>query len=166
MDVFAIRKHRLRALADRHFDGKLRALADAAGMKPEQMYRWLTKNPAADTRRVTEDSAREIESRLGLIAGSLDDSSSDAPFYARDAAHSESMKPAAIPLSTDSKRTAEPAPFQALGKTAWPFEMVDPARYYALSEAGRQEVQQRMNEAIALCEIGMFQRDAQTKRPA
>lgn len=61
----------LRALIDSRFDGVAGRCADAVGVKRPQMSRWVTEN--SEVRQgIAEDSARQIEAKLGIERGSLD----------------------------------------------------------------------------------------------
>lgn len=167
MDQSDIRKLRLRALIDHQFGGRVAAFAQAVALKPEQVYRWLTKNPTADTRRITEDSARRIESTLGLIPSTLDNPDPAAAFHPSEVFHGATPNDGPLLLSGNINTVREPAPFAPHGKRSdWPFELVDRARYYALPPDKQRQVQQLMNEAIALCETGKSERAAKSKRPA
>lgn len=167
MDIDRIRKDRLRDLVDLHFGGKVRALADALAMKAEQLYRWLTKNPDADTRRFSEESARSIERKLNLIPLALDQQRGNSPFYP-DRPAVEPGNPNELERLSNTNRVAEPAIYgwNVQPRAPWPFPLVSSERYYALSEDDRALVQQRINEAIALCELRLIERAASKKRPA
>ena len=67
MDVFEIRKVRLRELIDSNFDGVQRRFADAIDRQPDYVSRILR-----GTKRLGEQLARDIENTLGLPPRWLD----------------------------------------------------------------------------------------------
>ena len=67
MDVFEIRKKRLRELINSNFDGVQRRFADAIDRQPDYVSRILK-----GTKRLGEQLARDIESTLGLPPRWLD----------------------------------------------------------------------------------------------
>jgi hypothetical protein len=71
MDVYEIRRLRLRELIDTRFRGVVKRCAEHMEMKPPQLHRWLSTK-SKDSRRIEYDSARTIEEKNGLPAGWLD----------------------------------------------------------------------------------------------
>lgn len=65
-----IRLANLQRVIDKHFDGKAGRLADAIGKKRPQIYRLFSDTENA--RSIGEELARDIEAKLGLQYGSLD----------------------------------------------------------------------------------------------
>jgi transcriptional regulator with XRE-family HTH domain len=61
----------LRYLINTRFGGNTTACAKALGLKPPQLQRWITANEAV-RQGISEDSARAMESKLGLHPKSLD----------------------------------------------------------------------------------------------
>lgn len=167
MDVYGYRKQRLQRLIALEFDGKKRRFADAMGMKPEQVYRWLTTNPKADTRRIEYESARKIEQKLGLSPLCLEAADIGAPYRDRDPRHESREFGAEILLSDHSEGIGERK--QSMRTTDvdawWPFPLVDRARFLRLDDAQQRMVQERMNEAITYCEATSPAAPRQ-KRPA
>lgn len=71
MDIYEVRRSRLLALIDQACDGKQATLSARTGIKASQINRWISvenKSP----RRITEESARSIESSMRLPKGWLD----------------------------------------------------------------------------------------------
>ena len=71
MDVKSTRLARLRQIIKTRFGGNQGKLADFLGIKRQQMSRWLTDNNSA-RQGIAEESARQIEEKLGLTHGWLD----------------------------------------------------------------------------------------------
>lgn len=76
MNVYEVRKTRLRQLIDIKFAGNVKRCAEALDMKPPQLHRWLSTT-SKDKRRIEFDSARNIEDRLGLRKNWLDSDDRD-----------------------------------------------------------------------------------------
>lgn len=72
MDVKTIRLKNLRRIIDERFNGVAGQCADALGMKRPQMSRWVTANQKS-RQGIAEESAREIERKLGYPMGYLDE---------------------------------------------------------------------------------------------
>lgn len=72
VDVYAIRQKNLAALVNTLFDGNQARLGTAIGVKQPQVNRWLS-NSTASPRKISESSARQIEIKLGLPKGGLDE---------------------------------------------------------------------------------------------
>jgi len=72
MNIFEIRRKRLRLLIDTDFAGVTKRCAEALGMPPPQLHRWLSTTTNSP-RRIEEESARAIESKLKLPDRWLDD---------------------------------------------------------------------------------------------
>lgn len=71
MDIYEIRRERLVTLIDSQCNGRQAELSARTGIKATQINRWIsTKNNSP--RRITEDSARAIESKMALPSGWLD----------------------------------------------------------------------------------------------
>lgn len=64
VDVYLIRRERLRQLIDDDFKGNQTAFSEQTKYKAPQINRWLSTR-AASLRNITEESAREIERRAG-----------------------------------------------------------------------------------------------------
>lgn len=89
MDIFETRRERLRLLIDTRFGRVTKRCADALGMPPPQLHRWLSLTTSSP-RRIEEESARSIEAKLGLSERWLDDLSlSSNTHLAQDAAQSQ-----------------------------------------------------------------------------
>lgn len=74
MDIYELRKQRLREMIDDHFSGKVARFAAFSGIKSTQIHRWLSDS-TTNPRKITEDSAREIEKKLttyGIRPGEMD----------------------------------------------------------------------------------------------
>lgn len=71
MNIFEIRRKRLRQLIDMKFDRVVLRCAEELDMKPPQLHRWLSET-AKSRQNMHENSAREIESKLGLPRGWMD----------------------------------------------------------------------------------------------
>jgi hypothetical protein len=71
MDIFSIRRERLRQLILDDFKGNQAAFSEHTKIKPPQINRWLSMT-AADPRKITETSARSIEQKTNKPAGWLD----------------------------------------------------------------------------------------------
>lgn len=74
MDIYELRKQRLREIIDDYFNGKVARLAAYSGIKSTQIHRWLSE-ATTNPRKITEDSAREIERKLtavGVRPGEMD----------------------------------------------------------------------------------------------
>src|SRR5574340_388887 len=78
MDIYDIRREQLQRLIDERFDGTTKRLAEALDMPPPQIHRWRSTT-AKDKRRMEWESARNIESKLGLPDGWMDHTSTSGP---------------------------------------------------------------------------------------
>lgn len=67
MGIKETRLNRLKELIATRFDGVALRLASALDMKPPQVHRWISGNQG-----IHEDSARMIETKLGLVPHWLD----------------------------------------------------------------------------------------------
>lgn len=65
MDIYETRRHNLRDLVIARFNSRIAGLAEAIDRAPSYMSRCLTGKPE-NRKRIGEDLARDIESRLGL----------------------------------------------------------------------------------------------------
>jgi len=66
MEVFAIRKKRLKQIIDEEFDGNQSAFSRHTGINTPQINRWLSESDNDKSRRnITEVSARDIERKCG-----------------------------------------------------------------------------------------------------
>lgn len=65
MDIYETRRHNLRDLVVTRFNSRIAGLAEAIDRAPSYMSRCLTGKPE-NRKRIGEDLARDIESRLGL----------------------------------------------------------------------------------------------------
>lgn len=72
VDIYAIRLQRIREIIATRFNGNKGQFADAIGRKRPNVYRLLS-DTATDRRNVAEELARDIETKLGLRRGALDD---------------------------------------------------------------------------------------------
>lgn len=72
MNVFEIRRRRLRLLIDTNYEGVTKRCAEALGLPPPQLHRWLSVTTSSP-RRIEEESARAIETKLALPERWLDD---------------------------------------------------------------------------------------------
>lgn len=72
VNVYAIRQRNLAALVESMFAGNQAKLASAIGAKQPQVNRWLSTSTASP-RKISEESARQIEAKLGLRENGLDD---------------------------------------------------------------------------------------------
>jgi hypothetical protein len=72
MDIYSRRVANLDRLIAERYEGNQASFADAAGLKPPQVNRWLSKT-TSDPRRITENSARGIERAIGLPTGWMDE---------------------------------------------------------------------------------------------
>lgn len=73
MEIFAIRRKRLKQIIKDDFNGNQAAFSRESGIKSPQINRWLSET-AADRRNITERSARTIEQKAKKPAGWLDKS--------------------------------------------------------------------------------------------
>lgn len=71
MDVYETRRRNLQNLVKTRFSNSQADLADAVGIKPPQVNRWLSKT-TSDPRKISERSARQIETALNISPGWLD----------------------------------------------------------------------------------------------
>lgn len=71
MDIHEIRANNLRQLIDERFGGVASRLADKIGRQPAYVYRLFTEK-TEHRRSIGEDLARDIETKLGLASGTLD----------------------------------------------------------------------------------------------
>lgn len=71
MDIFDTRRAQLRRLIKEVSDGNQAAFAKETGIKAPQINRWLSST-AAESRNITEPSARSIEKKAGKTEGWLD----------------------------------------------------------------------------------------------
>lgn len=71
MDIFEIRRVQLRRLIDQRFEGNVKRCAEALGMAPPQLHRWLTRT-AKVQRSMEWESARKIEAKVSLEDGWMD----------------------------------------------------------------------------------------------
>ena len=76
MDVYDTRQARLRELMRKQYDGKQSALAKAIERPDNYVSRMMS--PGKNRKRIGEDLAREIETRLRLPRGYLDGPGSSA----------------------------------------------------------------------------------------
>jgi hypothetical protein len=95
MDVYKIRVQSLLSLQARRFRGRQTDLARAVHRSPAQINQWIS-----GVRRIREDSARMIESNLGLPNGWMDQPSQDG------SADSSPALPAAPDSLSDLERRA------------------------------------------------------------
>lgn len=73
MDTYQIRVERLKSLIKEEYEDNQTAFANAIGMKPPHVNRWLS-DTASDRRVISEKSARKIERILGKPTGWMDNS--------------------------------------------------------------------------------------------
>lgn len=71
MDTYEARRQALKAIIDRQFGGSIARLAEFVDIKPPQISRWLSVT-TKDPRKITENSARALEEKLGLPEKYLD----------------------------------------------------------------------------------------------
>lgn len=71
MDIYEIRRARLQALIAQRCAGNQATLSSKTGIKAPQINRWLSSG-TKDPRRITETSARNIEHKMGLPSGWMD----------------------------------------------------------------------------------------------
>ncbi len=71
MDTYEARRKALKDIIDQQFGGSIAKLAEVLDIKPPQISRWLSTT-TKDPRKITEDSARSIEKKLGLTDKYLD----------------------------------------------------------------------------------------------
>lgn len=71
MDTYENRRLNLLQLITREFGGNQTAFARQAGVSAPQVNRWVSET-AADKRRISEESARQIEIKCGKPSGWLD----------------------------------------------------------------------------------------------
>lgn len=81
MDIYAIRRHNLRALIDRH--GGISSLSRRTDTSPATISRITKDNP---TRDCGNKLARQIETKLGLSSGALDQFGLHLPDHIKDLA--------------------------------------------------------------------------------
>ena len=102
MDVFEIRRTSLRQVIDTTFHGNVAACARALQMPPSQLHRWLSTT-SKSKQNMHELSARDIEQKLGLPAGAMDRSASEADRH--PTTETESAGPSISPdLAPDALR--------------------------------------------------------------
>lgn len=71
---YQTRRQRLRELIDTRYEGVTTRFAAAAGLRPPQVFRWLSETGTRSARNMESESARKIERALGLLEGWLDSS--------------------------------------------------------------------------------------------
>jgi|GEM_PF-4231930 len=71
MDIYEARRHNLLQLIAREFKGNQTAFARKVGVSAPQVNRWLSET-ASDKRRISEESARQIEAKCEKSSGWLD----------------------------------------------------------------------------------------------
>jgi plasmid maintenance system antidote protein VapI len=71
MDTYEARRKALKDIIDQQFGGSIAKLAEAVDIKAPQISRWLSVT-TKDPRKITEDSARALEKKLGLTDNYLD----------------------------------------------------------------------------------------------
>lgn len=86
MDVYEIRRARMRQLIDTRFDKVQARFAEAIERQPDYVSRCLKKKGEKGAKRIGEDIARDIEEKLGLAAGWMstptpDDTARDVPYW-------------------------------------------------------------------------------------
>lgn len=161
MDIYEIRRLRLRELIDSRFDGVVKRCAEALEMKPPQLHRWLSLT-SKDRRRIEYDSARGIEAKLGLANLWLDNRAADVT-YITDGDVTDEMRVlqyltehADRYLARNGKplviRDNSPEWHQIVqGGTVqdlWPFERITRERYFALHAAERAAIEEKLEHWI------------------
>jgi hypothetical protein len=82
MDIYDLRRSRLRSLIDSACQGNQAQLSSRTGIKAPQINRWLSLT-TNEPRRITEESARMIERKMQLTPGWLDRPEDYEPLAAR-----------------------------------------------------------------------------------
>lgn len=144
MDIYELRRQRLRQAIDDLYEGVVLRCAEAIGKKPPQLHRWLSVT-SKDRRRIEYDSARTLETDMGLPALWLDQ-------------------------GTDKKVTVTDSASQnasAIGyarKAAWPFKRITRERYMSLRPEERSAIEERLEVWIEAYEAAAAKDQAKASR--
>lgn len=127
MDIYDLRRDRLRQIIDSRFGGVVLRCAEALEMKPPQLHRWLSLT-SRDRRRIEYDSARNIEHRLGIATLWMDQPTEEKPF------------------DEPSKVTDNPPGIYKTNPPGWPFKRVDAARLQNLRPRELEAIEERLEQ--------------------
>lgn len=124
MDIYELRRTRLRKLIDDKFDGVVLRCAEALTMKPPQLHRWLSVT-SKDRRRMEYDSARAIETTLGLPPLWLDGGTENN-------------------VTVNDSASSNASAIEYAKRAAWPFKRVTRERLMALRPEERAALDEKL----------------------